>query len=73
MDISGQIEIMTKHSSMEVEFQFGEVESKTCKMEIGGFEAKVKGTPFDFLVNFFIEKFEDKLKTKLPGEVFFFF
>jgi len=29
-------------------------------------KAKVKGTPFDFLVNFFIEKFEDKLKTKLP-------
>lgn len=76
MDISGKIEITTKHSKMSVGIQrvpssSGDVDKLTCEMEIGGFEAKISGTPFDLLVNFFIDKFENKIKDKLPGTLLF--
>ena len=53
---------------MRIRFNLGPEESKECDMNIGGFEAKVTGSPFDFLFNFLTDKFEDRIKAKIPSK-----
>ena len=42
-EVSGQINVKLKHSSMRIRFNLGSEESKDCNMNIGGLEAKVTG------------------------------
>ena len=67
LQIDGQIDIKTKASSITLEFHFGDVESRKCQMEIGRLEAKVKNTPFDFIVNYLVNQFKDEISKDIPG------
>ena len=68
-EVSGQAEIVLKHSEIRIRFNIDSEESKDCDMNVGGLEAKVKGSPFDLFINLLKDNFEDEIKAKIPSKI----